>query len=102
MSRSYPLIHITDPRDPRDVLLTVAMITPDQVETFVGEVAHELGALLGVTREAAAGLVEIDQRGSVVVPVPSGFDLSAHSRRLLAVDVAKALRFALGAQAVAA
>ncbi len=102
MAKSYPIVHIIDPRDRRDVLLSVAMIAPEVVDAFVDEIARELGALLGVNREAARTLIEIDQRGSVVLPVPSAFDLSDHSRRLLAVDVAKALRFALGAQAVAA
>ena len=93
--RAYPIVHIIDPRDPyrasvdarRDVLMSVAMIDPAHVEAFVGEVAHELGALLGIDREAAAPLVEIDQRGSIALPVPSEFQLAPHARRQMAVDV---------------
>lgn len=100
--RAFPIVHIVDPRDRRDVLLSVSMINPAHVEAFVGEVAHELAALLGINREAAAPLVEIDQRGSIALPVPSEFELAPQARRQMAVDVARALRFALGAQAVAA
>ena len=100
--RAFPIVHIVDPRDRRDVLLSVTLIDPAHVEAFVGEVAHELAALLGVNHEAAAPMVEIDQRGSVACPVPSAFELAPSARRQMAVEVARALRFALGAQAVAA
>ena len=60
--RAFPIVHIVDPRDRRDVLLSVSMIDPALVEAFVGEVAHELAALLGVNREAAAPLVCGDAR----------------------------------------
>lgn len=100
--RAFPIVHIVDPRDRRDVLLSVTLIDPAHVEAFVGEVAHELAALLGVNREAAAPMVEIDQRGSVACQVPSEFVLAPSARRQMAVEVARALRFALGAQAVAA
>ena len=100
--RAFPIVHIVDPRDRRDVLLSVTLIDPAHVEAFVGEVAHELAALLQINREAAAPMVEIDQRGSVACQVPSEFVLAPAARRQMAVEVARALRFALGAQAVAA
>ena len=100
--RAFPIVHIQDPRDRRDVLLSVTLIDPAHVETFVGEVAHELAALLGVNHEAAAPMVQIDQRGSVACQVPDAFELAPAARRQMAVEVARALRFALGAQAVAA
>ena len=33
--RAYPIVHIVDPRDRRDVLLSVSMIDPAHVEAFV-------------------------------------------------------------------
>ena len=43
----------------------------------------------GVNREAAAPMVEIDQRGSIACPVPSEFVLAPSARRQMAVEVAR-------------
>ena len=102
--RSYPLIHVLDPSDDDAVILTVAMVPADEVGAFTAEVAHELGALLGLNREVALELFAVDVRDSVACPVPSRFELAPAMRVLFAREVAAVVRSALGlgAQAVAA
>ena len=100
--KSYPILHLADPLDPGADLMLFGMIDPADLDAFRGEVAHELAALLGVNREAVVGLVTIEPRDAQGLPVPSEFTLSDRSRRLMAADVARALRFALGASSAAA
>jgi len=95
--RSYPQVNIVDPSDDDAVILTVAMVPADEVGAFTAEVAHELGALLGLNREVALELFAVDIRDAVACPVPSAFELSPHIRRAFARDVAALVRTAIGA-----
>lgn len=75
-----------------DVLLEVAGIEPGQVDAFRTEVAHELGALLGVNREVAQAMISVDVADAVWLPVPSCFELSDRTRSAFAREAAAAIK----------
>lgn len=99
--QTFPRISVVDPRTD-DVLLEVTLIPEADAGAFVAEIAHELGALLGVSREVALELFAVDLRDSVALPVPDCFQVSAQTRRAFAKDVAAVVRAAIGAGARAA
>jgi len=95
--KKYPRISIIDPHDADAVIVEVTLIPEADAGAFVAEIAHELGALLGLNREVALELFAVDVRDAVACPVPSAFELSPHIRRAFARDVAALVRTAIGA-----
>ena len=46
--KSYPRISIIDPHDADAVIVEVCLIPEADAGAFVAEIAHELGALIGI------------------------------------------------------
>lgn len=90
--KPYPKIRIIDPSDRDALLVEVTMIPEDEAGAFVAEVAHELGALLGVNREVALELFVVDITDSIACPVPDCFTISPAIRLGFAKDVAGSIR----------
>lgn len=96
--KSYPIVAVRHPLDHEADLLLLGMLAESDLADFRSEVAHELGALLGIDRQAALSFVDLDVDDAISLPTPDCFELSAQTRRAFAAEVAKALRFALGGE----
>lgn len=94
--KTYPILHVAHPLDRDADLLALTMLAESDLADFRSEIAHELGALLSIDRVAALSFVDLRPGDSIGCPVPECFTLAPAVRKSYAVDIARALRFALG------